>query len=1073
VARLAALREVCVPREDVLSGRLTDKHFAAQLDKIVRDPEHYAVYGDADRFFELTYPTSGIQSMLSKTFGRLAQAPGDDGKHAILRASTSFGGGKTHSLIAVYHLAKGARPGNLSEFVDPALLPEGSVQIAAVVGDVMDPVNGLETNGRSSITLWGELAAQLGDFAWQALKDSDNTRTAPGTETLRKAIGGQPTIIIIDEVAHHLRQLNASGDEAVRRSAGQVPVFLKNLFEVAAAEPNIVVIVTLASTSDAYGQETDELAQLLDEATGSASRTLSEAHSVLARSGKVIKPATDAEIAEILKRRLFESIDPKAAEAAGHAFRDLYERVGSHQTLTGGAENPVSYGEKVERCYPFHPELIRVLDQRLGDIPNFHRARGALKLLGEVVADIYETEDDTQVINVADIDFGRPEILNHLTVGIDRDAFEGVAKSDLAGPSSHAAAVDASRFAGRTPYATRACRAVFVHSLELKTGVGAARSEYLLGALRPGEEPELLDEALSEAEQVCWHLAFDGTRWRFLTEPNVNKIVEDEKHNVANTMLRVEVEDLVRRSFASEGGTTAVLFPESAGAIDDEARLQIAVLHHDQIAIRAGEADQPPAALVDMRDYSGAIGTLRVHRNGIVFVVADSDHVDVLRDRVATSIAVERIYGDPARMATYSDPVRDRIAKLRDRSGLEARVAVTRCYKHVYFPVKDQHSAHLRHRDLPPEQQGNAKSAVSLVLQLLKDEGKIRREPIPYAWLKARAWERPERTSTKAVSDWFWRDHNAPIVLDRTLISDAIRAGIRNDGWVYYDTRVQRAWTAHGPTPNVELSAACELLTLAEATQRGLLARQPTQTDLAAVSARTVTGPELRAALEQQCGGEPTKTVVAELLAEAVRQERLAVVDHAPVAGVKALGVKEIKERSLDSFTILPRREAERIGIEFGTIRKRTKLDRDSGPPGIVLQRMIDRLADAGTGIRSLSLTVTADESRKLQDVDLIILGLGQLPRHDIRVQAQFDAEFPGLDGGLSIEVIGGKKEFQALNGKLATVLRYASAASGHLKVEVAFDKATRHDDPALQQVVTVIRKLGPAELTVEGVFAQ
>ncbi|WP_369356105.1 ATP-binding protein [Streptomyces sp. cg2] len=1073
MARLEPLRDVCVPRDDVLAGRLADNHFAAQLDKIVRDPEHYAVYGDAETFFELTYPTTGLKSMLARTFGRLTRASGDLGENGVLRAETSFGGGKTHSLIAVYHVAKGARPSNLDEFVDPALLPDGPVQIAAVVGDVLDPVNGVETGGHRSFTLWGEVAAQLGDDAWQVLKDSDAARTAPGTETLRKVIAGRPTIVIIDEIAHHLRQLTASGDDAVRRSAGQVPVFLKNLFEIAAADSNLVVIVTLASAADAYGRETNELAQLLDETTGTAAQNLAEAHSNLARVGKVVKPATDTEIAEILKRRLFESVDQEAAKAAGEAYQELYEQLGRHQALTGGAEYPVKYGKQVERCYPFHPELIRVLDQRLGDIPNFQRARGALKLLAEVVAGIYEAGGDAGIINVAEIDFGRSEVLNRLTVAIDRGAFEGVAKADLAGSSSHAARVDASRFAGRTPYATRACRTVFVHSLELKAGVGAARPEYLLGTLRPGEEPELLDEALSEAEQVCWHLTYDGTRWRFLTEPNVNKIVEDEKQNVPNTTIRVEVEDLIRRTFTSEGNAEVVLFPESAGAIPDEPKLHLAVLHHDHVSLRAGETDKPPAPVADMRDHAGAVGTLRVHRNGVVFVAADAEQIEVLRSRVATSIAVERIHSDTTRMATYSDQVRDRIVKLRDRSGLEARVAVTRCYKHVYFPVKDQNSAHLRHREMPLDQQGNARSAVRLVLQLLHDEAKTRREAIPYAWLKARAWDRPERTTTKAVADWFWRDHNAPIVLDKTLISDAIKAGIRSDGWVYYDTRAERPWTSDGATPNVELSATCELLTRAEATLLGLLARQPNQSDVASLCNRTITGPELRAALEQRCGGEPTKSAVAELLADAVRNERLTVVDQEPTAGLKALGVKEIKERSLDTFTVLPRPEAERIGIEFGVVRKRAKLERDSGPPGVVLQRMLDRLADAGTGLRSLSLTVTADEARKLQDVDLIILGLGQLPRHDISVYGQFDAEFPGMTGGLNVEVNGGKRDFQSLSSKLVGLLKYASEVSGQLRWDVSFNEPVNPDDSALQQVVTVIRKLGPAELTVEGKLAQ
>ena len=477
MGRLTPVRNTCEPRDDVMSGELTDIHFAAQLDKIIRDPEHYPVYGKADEFFKISYPTAGLKTLLARVFGRLAGARGEAGAYGVTRAETSFGGGKTHSLIAVYHLATGERPTNVAEFIAPGLLPDGPIQVAGIVGDALDPVNGLEMNGHHTLTMWGEMAAQLGEHAYAVLAASDSTRTAPGTETIRRALSGKRTIVIIDEIAQHVRQLAKSGDEEVRRSAAQIPVFLKNLFEVAMGDSNLAVIITLASVQDAYGKETNEIAELLDELAGAYTGTLRETHSVLERVGQPIKPAEDNEIGEILKRRLFRHIDPEAASAAGDAYQDLYEKVSAQdQPLGGGAAHPMTYGELVTRTYPFHPELVRVLDKRLGEIPGFNRARGALKLLAELVAGIWSSdagECDTEIINVADIDYGRDAIRNLLTVGLNRPQFAQVAEVDLAGPGSHAALVDSDRFAGRPPYATRACRTVFTHSLESKHGVGA------------------------------------------------------------------------------------------------------------------------------------------------------------------------------------------------------------------------------------------------------------------------------------------------------------------------------------------------------------------------------------------------------------------------------------------------------------------------------------------------------------------------------------------------------------------------------------------------------------------------
>lgn len=348
---MPALRPItatCTPRPDVLGGGLADNHFAAQLDQVVRNHDDYPVYGDPDQFFDLTYPTSGLRRLLGRVFGRLSGAKVVGAEHGVIRLVTSFGGGKTHNLMAVYHLASGARPANLGEFVESGLLP-ADCRVAAVVGDSLDPVAGLETNGVRTWTLWGEIGAQLGPAGYEALREADTSRTAPGKETLRTAIGDNPTVIVIDEIAQHLRQLSSPGNEDVRRLGKAVPVFLKNLFELASGMPSLVVIITLATRTDAYGAETDEIEALLDDATIEFQSVLQDTKSVVARSGDVIKPAEDEEIGEILKRRLFAAIDPQAAVEAGGACRDYYEDLLTHgESLAGGADKPATYGQKVE-----------------------------------------------------------------------------------------------------------------------------------------------------------------------------------------------------------------------------------------------------------------------------------------------------------------------------------------------------------------------------------------------------------------------------------------------------------------------------------------------------------------------------------------------------------------------------------------------------------------------------------------------------------------------------------------------------------------------------------------------------
>jgi hypothetical protein len=990
------------------------------------------------------------------------------------RAETSFGGGKTHSLMAVYHVARGARPADIAEFVDPALLPDGPVQVAAVVGDALDPVNGLTTNGITAFTVWGEIGAQLGPDAFAVLQASDQARTAPGTETLRKALGGRKAIVMIDEIAHHLRQVAESGSEDVRRSAGQIPVFLKNLFEVAMGDSDIVVIISLAGAGDAYAKETAGFSDLLDGSLGSAVKARGEATSVLARSGRVIEPATDDEIAQILKRRLFAEIDSTAAREVAAEYSGLYEAISKTITLSGGAASPSTYADAVAHSYPFHPELIRVLDKRLSGIPNFHRARGALRLLAEVVAGIWKNDNDVAIINVADVDLSWNTVLNALTVAIERAAFAGVARVDLAGPASHCAQVDSSRFHGRAPFAARTARTVFLHSLELKSGVGAGPAEFVLGTLRPGESPEILEEALTEAERVCWHLTYDGARWRFHTEPNVNKIVEDGKRDIPNTRTTAETKDLVRKVFSDDGAIKAIPFPSTPAEVPDAPRLHVAVFDYDQVRVAGKQAGEAPALVRNIRDHATASGQLRTFRNAVVFVVADADDIENLKDQVRGRLALETLVHEPGRIATFAAEVQAKVRRMYDDSVLNVRIAVTRCYKHIYFPTNDAQAGHLTHRELPAAQKGDAqKSAVRTVHNLLADEGKIRKEPISTDWLQDRAWATPAVTTTKAVAEWFWRDPAAQFVLDPVLITDAIRKGVSEHGWVYYDTASTKVYSAGGPTPTIRLSADTELLTTTEATSRGLLGRTPTVQDVVTVVATQTTGPEIRAALANICRKEPTKTQVAEVLVDAVRQGRIVVTSVPPASEVKALGIKDIRERSIDTFHILTRSEADKLGVVIAETRRVTRIEPKTGPAGVALTNFGDDLKDKNRRLSSIRLTVRGDTSLGLADLDLMTMALAQLPKHQITVALEAAVTLPRLEGAVEINLCGDRAEFQKANSKISPLLKAGSEVDAKLELSVDFGEAgISADDSALTQVDTVVRNLGPAELTVEGTLA-
>jgi hypothetical protein len=1048
-------------------------------------PRPDPIYGDPTEFFNLTYPTAGLQDLLTRTFGRLTGAKVPGAEHGLIRSETSFGGGKTHGLMAVYHLARGARPLNVGEFVDPALLPD-TCRVAGIVADTLDPLNGLETNGVRTHTLWGEMAAQLGPDAYEALRQSDEERTAPGKVVLAEAIGNTPTVVIIDEIAQHLRQLTSSGNEDTRRLAKAVPVFLKNLLEVAASTPTLVVIITLATRQDAYGDETEELTAALAaaEADAEAAEAAGEAGSVVARftqGGSIIKPAEDTEIAEILKRRLFASIDPAAATAAADAYRAFYDQlIANGEQLTGGAEQTGTYAAAIEASYPFHPELVRVLDQRLGTIPNFQRARGALKLLAEVVAGIWTSGTSTEIINVADIDYDRPEVLHHLTIGLGRAEFDNVAKADFVGPSSHAAEVDDTRFDGRSPITKRACRTVFTHSLEMVNAAGAGRPEVMLGTLAVGDSPDLVSEALGALDQSAWFLEYNSLRWRFSTEPNANNIIFEATRNIANTAVNQELRTRITEAFPSDGSVTAIHFPSGPASVPDAAKLRLVVLHHDDLAVRTNTAQPAPSAVVELLDKAGAAEGHRRYRNAVAFLVADADAIAALADKVRFELAATAVAKDTTRMSEFTPEVRTKVTAIADSAKLNARVALTRCYRHLYLPWTDKSNDYLRHEELPTSEQGKvAQAQTKVIVEQLTEIGKVRTTAMSTDYLRSRAWPpASDEVTTASLAEAFWEDHGASIILDVTILRDAIREGVRNGSWIYWDTTTEKAWTANDPAPQVQIGSEFVLYTPDKAKELGLLGRAVRIDDItAALLLPQTTGADLRSALEAAIGREPTKTEVLDVLARAAEggeEAKVVVVAGEVEAGAKALTPSDIRGKiGLDSVTILTTDEADRLSIARPGSRRTNKTVEGKGAIGVAFQAMVDQATDTtGTdGFTLIEIVASADPGEGVRDLVALAQAAPMLPKFQLAITCEVAMDFDGLSDGAEIRLSGPAASFQKVEDALFALGKKASVVAGTLHLQITFDDPVATDAKEIEDLRKVVGNLRPGEVKVRGVL--
>src|SRR5262245_38174169 len=305
---MKTLFEICQPREDVLRGLVRESEFAADLASVLRG-EGPAEYKDAKAFFANTYPTVGLKALLQNVFQRLSGTGGE--ANAIFRLDTQYGGGKTHALIALAHVASGA-PGatNLQEFLDLSLVPRQPVKVAAFDGENANPTDGREMgDGLKAFTPWGELAFLLGGReGYEKVRRSDEERRAPGAESLKTLFGGQPRLILLDELSIYLRKVRGRPEET------QLTPFLTGLFKAVESSPKVVLVFTLAigragTATDAYGEENEFLAE-----------KLAEAESVAARKATLLEPTAEDEAAAVLRRRLFGSIDDAAAKDVIDAY---------------------------------------------------------------------------------------------------------------------------------------------------------------------------------------------------------------------------------------------------------------------------------------------------------------------------------------------------------------------------------------------------------------------------------------------------------------------------------------------------------------------------------------------------------------------------------------------------------------------------------------------------------------------------------------------------------------------------------------------------------------------------------
>ena len=827
---LPTLFDICQPRQDVLDGAIIMSDFAADLAQVLRGdaPEDYQ---DAAKFIANTHPTRGLKDLLWNVCLRLRGS--QDQVASIFRLDTNYGGGKTHALIALAHAARGSLRGvaQVEEFIAPDLLPRGHVRLAAFDGENADPFNGRPLgDGLRAYTPWGELAyALVGHQGYALVQRSDVEGGAPGADTLKELFGGEPTLILLDELSVYLRKLRARDRE---RAGGQLTAFLTALFKAVESSPNAALVYTLAIgkdglATDAYSEENQFIADKMEEA-----------ESVSARKAALLDPTEEDETVKVLRRRLFAHIDDAKAATVIAAYRQLWEMHKEHLPTIGAAENRV---EAFIQGFPLHPELINTLKAKTATLSNFQRVRGMLRLLARTVAQLWQQcPKDTYALHLHHLDPGFEPIRQEIVTRLGQRQFVPAIRSDVASGAGDqpalAQTLDAQHYAGLAPYGSYVARAMLWHTLAFNdTLKGLSPEQLRYTVLSPGTDISFIDDATRRFVQTSAYLDDrPNVPLRFLAEANLTQILRRQEQQVDLPEVRVQLHDRIKAIF---NGTVLTMIAFPGGPYDvldevDDGKPLLAVLSYDAAEVAADHVVIPE--LVERLYRSkGSGGDLRLNRNNLVFLVADAGRKEDMRRHMVRRLALSDLR-KPERLNELAEHQRDLILEWFRRSEMEVALAIQQCYRHVLYPSRNRAEGadvDLAHTAIDvqsaSERPGDGQRPV---VQILCDNNKLRlpeHAPDSPTYIRDRTPLRRGVITTAALRIEFRRDPALPMLVGDDVFLKGIRQGIEQGEYVYQHGDL--LWGQGDPWATIKMDEQAFLYTAAYAREQEIWPRpQPT-----------------------------------------------------------------------------------------------------------------------------------------------------------------------------------------------------------------------------------------------------
>lgn len=774
-------REIITPHKDVASGKYQQAEFAADLWQVYLG-EGSSEYKDPTEFFRRTYLTDGLRQLLTNSLQRLSGKGGDP----VVELQTNFGGGKTHSLLALYHLHSGKLATELPG-IEEITKPLGlnllkGVRKAVLVGTKISPGQVHKKQDKVTVkTLWGELAWQLGGKeGYEMVKEADQTSTNPG-DALRELFNKySPCLILIDEWVAYARQLHENPDLPAGTFATQF-TFAQTLTEAVKGADRAMLVVSIPVSDNEIGGDMGKLA-------------LDHLRNTVGRVETPWRPASPDEGFEIVRRRLFEPIVDNQLfiqrDAVARAFSEMY--------ATQSQEFPSNcregeYERRIKSSYPIHPELFDRLNNDWSTLDKFQRTRGVLRLMATVIHSLWKRQDSNLLIMPANVPIDDPDVLNELTRYLEEN-WPPVIGKDVDGPHSLPLALDGENpNLGRYSACRRVARTIYLGSAPLQRAAnkGIDDRQVKLGCAQPGESTATFGDALRRLTDKATYLYVDGNRYWYSTQPTVARLANDRAMQFNENDVQEEIRKRLREEARRRGEFSKVHVCVSCRDIPDETESRLVIIGPD-FPHTAKDEDSPSrkevTTILESRGNSP-----RNNRNTLVFLAPDVTRLQELSSAVRQYMAWMSIVRD--REELNLDAFQGRQAETKRHNADETvKVRIPETYQWLLVPVQNSPDGPIEWSEI--RLQGQDDLAVRASKKLKNEELLIPQMggTVLRMWLDRIPLWRGDHVGVKQVAEDFSKYLYLPRLKDQDVLITAVREGINLLTWENETFAYAEAW---------------------------------------------------------------------------------------------------------------------------------------------------------------------------------------------------------------------------------------------------------------------------------------